>query len=47
MEISNDDQKGKSKLQVKNKAIEEFLFFFKSFNASSTYFEEDDNLFCL
>ena len=42
MEILNDDQIVLSKLQVKIKAIEELLMHFKSFIASSTYFEEDD-----
>ena len=42
MKISNDDQIVKIKLQVKIKAIVEFLFYFKSFIASSTYLKEDD-----
>ena len=46
MEIINDDQIVLFNLQVKTKAIEEFIFHFKSFIALSTYFEEDDkNLF--
>ena len=45
MEILNDYQIVKSKLQVKIKAIEELIMHFKSFIASSTYFEEEDKFF--
>ena len=42
MEICNDYQIVKLKIQVKIKAMKELLFHFKSSNASSTYFGEDD-----
>ena len=47
MEILNDNQIVQSKLQVKINAIEKLLFHFKSFIASSTYFEEEDKNYFL